>query len=107
LRLRRTLTRLTSTTGKGKWAQELKAATEAYNETPHGAIFNEAPENVSGNSEESKSLRFDLQQQNAQQSEVSHKKVEKLEEANAFRVQIKQRQGTGLKRRGSSPRTRD
>jgi hypothetical protein len=107
LKLHRALTRITSTPGKGNWAQVLKAATDAYNETPHGAIYDEAPEKVSGNSEESKSLRFDLQQQNAekfaQQSQVFQKKVEKLDEANAFRVQIKQRQGMGLARRGYKP----
>jgi hypothetical protein len=110
LKLRRALTRSRASPrrlARGSWAQELEAATQAYNETPHGAIYDEAPEKVSGNSEESKSLHFDLQQQNAEkfarQSEVSQKKVEKLEEATAFRVQIKQRQGTGLKCRGFKP----
>jgi hypothetical protein len=107
LKLRRALTRITSTPGRGNWAEELQAATEAYNETPNGGILGEAPENVSGNSEESKSLQFDLQQLNAeklaQQSSVFKRKRERLEEAGAFRVQIKQRQGTGLARRGYKP----
>jgi hypothetical protein len=102
-KIRRALARITATPGRGNWADELKAATDAYNETPHGAIHKEAPENVSGNSEESKSMQFDLQKQNAekyaQQSEVSLKKVEKLKQAKAFRMEIKQRSGTGLKRR--------
>jgi hypothetical protein len=107
LKLRRALTRITSTPGRGNWAKELQAATAAYNETPNGAIFNEAPEAVSGTTEESKSLQFDLQQQNAekykQTSAVFKRKRERLEEAGAFRVQIKQRQGTGLARRGYKP----
>jgi len=85
----------------------LQAATEAYNETPHGGILGEAPENVEGNSEDAKSLRFNLQQQNAekyeQQSRVFKRKRERLNEAKAFRVEIKQRQGTGLARRGYKP----
>jgi hypothetical protein len=36
-------------------------ATKANNETPHGVIYDEASGKVSGNCEESKSLRFDLQ----------------------------------------------
>jgi hypothetical protein len=107
LKLCRALTRITSTPGRGNWAQELQAATEAYNETPHGGILGEAPEKVSGSSEEAKSLQFDLQQQNAeklaQQSSVFKRKHDKLNEAGAFRVQIKQRQGTGLSRRGYKP----
>jgi len=107
LKLRRALTRITSTPGRGNWAQELQAATEAYNETPHGGILGEAPENVEGNSEEAKSLRFDLQQQNAekyeQQSSVFKRKRERLNDAKAFRLEIKQRQGTGLARRGYKP----
>jgi hypothetical protein len=107
LKLRRALTRITSTPGRGNWAEELQAATEAHNETPNGGILGEAPENVSGNSEESKSLQFDLQQQNAekyeQQSSVFKRKRERLKDAKAFRVQIKQRQGTGLARRGYKP----
>jgi hypothetical protein len=107
LKLRRALTRITSTPGRGNWANELQAATAAYNETPNGAIFNEAPEAVSGNTEESKSLQFDLQQQNAEKFEQTSaafkRKRERLQEAGAFRMQIKQRQGTGLKRRGYKP----
>jgi len=107
LKLRRALTRITSTPGRGNWAEELQAATEAYNETPHGGILGEAPEKVSGNSEDAKSLQFDLQQQNAekyeQQSNVFKRKRERLKDAKAFRVQIKQRQGTGLARRGYKP----
>jgi hypothetical protein len=107
LKLRRALTRITSTPDRGNWAQELQAATTAYNETPHGGILNEAPENVSGNSEDSRSLQFDLQQQNAEKladsSRAFKRKRDKLTEAKAFRVQIKQRQGTGLARRGYKP----
>jgi hypothetical protein len=107
LKLRRALTRITSTPGRGNWAEELQAATEAYNETPHGGILGEAPENVEGNSEEAKSLRFNLQQQNAekyeQQSRVFKRKRERLKDANAIRLQIRQRQGTGLARRGYKP----
>jgi hypothetical protein len=107
LKLRRALTRITSTPGRSNWAEELQAATEAYNETPHGGILGEAPEKVSGTNEESKSLQFDLLQQNAekyeQQSSVFKRKRERLKDATAFRVQIKQRQGTGLARRGYKP----
>ena len=53
------------------------------------------------------SLQFDLQQQNAEkyeeQSRVFKRKRERLKDAGAFRVQIEQRQGTGLARRGYKP----
>ena len=106
-KLRRILARLTATPGKGNWAQELKAATEAYNESPHGALYDEPPEKVSGDSEEAKSLRFDLMQKNAelyqQQSDAGKKKLDSISEAEAFRTEIAQRQGTGLKRRAYKP----
>jgi hypothetical protein len=107
LKLRRALTRITSTPGRGNWAEELQEATDAYNSTPHGGILGEAPEQVSGKSEDARSLQFDLQQQNAekyeQQSSVFKRKRERLSQAGAFRGQIKQRQGTGLARRGYKP----
>ena len=105
--LKKTLTRLTSTPGKGNWAQELAAATTAYNATPHGHLDGEAPEETTGESEAAKSLRFDLRKQAGEdvqtQNDATSRKRARLEELGAYREPVESSL-RGLKERGFKPR---
>jgi hypothetical protein len=104
---KKTLTRLTSTPGKGNWAQELAAATAAYNATPHGHLDGEAPEEATGESEAAKSLRFDLRRQAGEdvqtQNDATSRKRARLEEVGAYREPVESSL-KGLKERGFKPR---
>ena len=105
--LRKALTRRTATPGAGNWAQELQAATRAHNESPHGHLDGEAPEDATGNSEAAKSLRFDLKGKAADDAEaqdrVTRRKRERLEEIGAFREPVESTL-RGLPPRGYKPR---
>jgi hypothetical protein len=105
--LRKALTRRTATPGAGNWAQELQAATRAYNESPHGHLDGEAPADATGNDEAAKSLRFDLKGKAADDAEtqdrVTRRKRERLEAIGAFREPV-QSTLRGLPPRGYKPR---
>jgi hypothetical protein len=105
--LRKALTRRTATPGAGNWAQELAAATRAYNESPHGHLDGEAPADATGDDEAAKSLRFDLKGKAADdavtQDRVTRRKRELLEEVGAFREPVDSTL-RGLPPRGYKPR---
>jgi transposase InsO family protein len=103
--LKTILTKRTVTIGAGNWAQELKKATNSYNNTQHEHLGVEAPNEVETN----KSLQFDLQVQASKDHDVQHKvntkRRAKLEASTFFREENTESKGLkGLPQRGHKPR---
>ena len=74
--------------GSDKWTKQLPKATKAYNETPHSALMNEAPEDV----KKQGVVRFRLMQENAEKMKGNAKQLQarqkRLMEAGAFRAPL-------------------
>ena len=74
--------------GSDKWTKQLPKATKSYNETPHSALMNEAPEDVA----KQPVVRFRLMQENAEKMRGNAKQLQarqkRLMEAGAFRAPL-------------------
>ena len=90
--LKRTLAIHSLETGQNDWAQRLDAAVKAYNDNPHGALMDGAPDDIRGPGGEIKHklLYFNREQQEAANMETNSKHIqeraERLEQHGAFRI---------------------
>ena len=79
--LKGVLTRRVVTIGAGNWAQELKEATESYNELPHEHLQGVDPNQVAENKDVIFSLQEDAGNGYAQNEAVFQKRIAKFEAA--------------------------
>jgi len=86
--LKEILTRRTVTIGNGNWAQELKEATESYNELPHEHLQGVDPNQVASNKDVIFSLQEDAGNGFAHNDAVVRKRIAKLEAAGAHREPV-------------------
>ena len=90
--LKRTLAIHSLETGQNDWAQRLDAAVKAYNDNPHSALMDGAPDDIRGPGGEIKNklLYFRREQQEAANMETNSQQIqeraERLEKHGAFRV---------------------
>ena len=90
--LKRTLAIHSIETGRNDWAERLEAAVKAYNDSPHSALMDGAPDDIRGPGGEVKNklLYFRREQQEASNMETNSEQIqqraERLEKHGAFRV---------------------
>jgi hypothetical protein len=92
------ITKRTLTTRAGNWAQELRAATASYNQSPHEHLGMEQPSSVEGNDQ----LQFELQAQsgkdNDAQGKVSQQVNKKIASIESYRIEAESgRKGLGAR----------
>jgi hypothetical protein len=86
--LKSILTRRTVTVGAGNWAEELKEATESYNELPHEHLQGVDPNQVASNKDVIFSLQEDAGNGFAHNDAVVRKRIAKFEAAGAHREPV-------------------
>ena len=90
--LKRTLAIHSLETGRNDWAERLEAAVKAYNDSPHSALRDGAPDDIRGPGGEVKNklLYFRREQQEADNMETNSQQIqeraERLEKHGTFRV---------------------